>query len=119
MEIHVPNTKANNENSTSNEFFHSRHLKVPKWFSQHETVSTTAGILMPRTEKNIAPTREINGSNSGTSNATTTTKIQRQSLLSSKWYSCYKRFYVHVRVETERLLTSLTIFTAAYIAISN
>lgn len=37
-------------------------------------VSTTAGILMPKTEKNTAPTREINGSRSGTNSAMITIK---------------------------------------------
>lgn len=72
----MPNPNARNENISSKQFFHNRHFKTPKWLSQHEIVSTTAGILMPRIEKNIAPTREINGSNSGTATATTTAKIR-------------------------------------------
>ena len=73
-EIHEPNINANNENIINTEFFHNRQLKVPKWLSQHEIVSTVAGILMPRIEKNIAPTREMNGSKSGTNSAKTTVK---------------------------------------------
>lgn len=76
IEIHEPNTSANIENTRSIEFFQSLHLNRPKWPSQHEIVSTTAGILIPRTEKNIAPTNDINGSRSGTSNATTTVRKQ-------------------------------------------
>lgn len=72
----MPNTNANNENISSTQFFHNRHFKVPKCPSQHEIVSTTAGILIPRMEKNIAPTREINGSKAGTAIATTTAKIR-------------------------------------------
>lgn len=76
-EIHVPNINANDENISRKLFFHNRHLKMPKWLSQHEIVSTTAGILMPRIEKNIAPTREMNGSKLGTISAMITVKKNR------------------------------------------
>lgn len=81
MEIHEPNISANIENTTSREFFHSLHLNAPRWPSQHEIVSTIAGMLIPRIEKNIAPTNEMNGPRSGTINATTTERTKRRLLV--------------------------------------
>lgn len=72
MEIHEPNTSAKRDNIKSTLFFQSLQLYLPKWPSQHETVSTIAGIVTPRMEKNTEPTREIKGSSFGTRHATAT-----------------------------------------------
>lgn len=72
MEIHEPNTSAKRENIKSPQFFQSLQLYLPKCPSQHETVSTIAGIVTPRMEKNTEPTREIKGSSFGTRHATAT-----------------------------------------------
>ena len=71
-DIHVPETSAHRDIITKNPFFHNLQLPDPRWASQHETVSTTAGMQIPRKEKNIAPISAINGSNSGTNMATLT-----------------------------------------------
>lgn len=76
IEIQEPNINANRENITSVVFFQNLHLPLPRWPSQQEIVSTTAGIVMPSIEKNIEPTKEMNGSSSGTSNATQTEIIR-------------------------------------------
>lgn len=76
IEIQEPNINANRENITSVLFFQNLHLPLPRWPSQQEIVSTIAGIVMPSIEKNIEPTKEMNGSSSGTSNATQTEIIR-------------------------------------------
>lgn len=72
MDTHVPVKRAKIEKPMSNIFLNNLHLKKPRLLSQHDIVSTRAGIEIPRKEKNIAPTREMKGSRVGTAAATTT-----------------------------------------------
>ena len=58
--------------SQRKQFFHSLQLYLPRFDSQHDIVSTTAGIKISKIEKNTAPTSAMNGLRVGSTNRTIT-----------------------------------------------
>lgn len=78
IEIQEPEISAHIANIPSKMFFHILQQQVPSPDSQHVIVSMRAGMNIPRKEKNMAPTNEMNGSSSGTNMATLTKRENLQ-----------------------------------------
>ena len=84
IDIQLPARSAAIEVKNRSTFFHNLQYPIPRWASQQETVSMTAGMQRPRKAKKIEPTKPMNASRLGMDTATHTRKIKQ--ILFNIWF---------------------------------